>query len=113
MRLAEFIQDQAWAFELLEKVQGIANAPSRAIKFTPSFLEVQASAMSELSNTLQGTVSLEHLMSTFFPGLVKLVPELQAEFVAIVQVLCEIPHDSSDQALSYHHPFLVRYFQIF
>jgi hypothetical protein len=91
MRISEMIQEQAWVFDLLENLQklqeGVSNMSNIAVKFTPSFLDIQGLAMKELVKVTTGRVTFEHLMSTLHLGLTNLVPEKWAEFTAIVQVL--------------------------
>jgi hypothetical protein len=93
MRISEMIQEQAWVFDLLEKLEklqeGVSNMSNIAVKFTPSFLDIQSLAMKELVNATTGGVTFEHLMSTLHLGLTNLVPEKWAEFTAIVQVLMD------------------------
>ena len=88
MRISELIQEQSWVFDLLEKLEKLQEGVSNiAVKFTPSFMEIQSLAMKELVNATRGTVTFEHLMSTLHLGLTNLVPEKWAEFAASVQVL--------------------------
>jgi hypothetical protein len=93
MRISEIIQEQSWVFDLLEKLEklqeGVSNMSNIAVKFTPSFLDIQSLAMKELVKVTTGRVTFEHLMSTLHLGLTNLVPEKWAEFTAIVQVLMD------------------------
>jgi hypothetical protein len=98
MRISEMIQEQAWVFDLLEKLEklqeGVSNMSNIAVKFTPSFLDIQSLAMKELVKVTTGGVTFEHLMSTLHLGLTNLVPEKWAEFTAIVQVLMDVDNVS-------------------
>ena len=94
MRISELIQEQSWVFDLLEKLQeGVSNI---AVKFTPSFMDIQSLAMKELVNATTGGVTFEHLMSTLHLGLTNLVPEKWAEFTALVQVLMDVSEYLTD-----------------
>jgi hypothetical protein len=89
MRTSEMIQEQEWVFDLLDYLQKLqeGSCSNLAVKFTPSFLELQGLAMKELVKVTTGRVTLEHLMTTLHLGLANIVPEKWAEFAASVQVL--------------------------
>ena len=101
------IQEQAWVFDLLDYLQklqeGVSNMSNIAVKFTPSFLDIQGLAMKELVKVTTGRVTFEHLMSTLHLGLTNLVPEKWAEFTAIVQVLMDVSDTVTDEQVFIVH----------